>query len=320
VQELSPQSPEARRKQALAGDSGAAEHRLEKLSWWVRPLEVARRVAVGVFKDGFIHAGNLAYLTLLTLFPFFILTAALASLFGRDADSLRAVENFLGTMPISVQTLLRQPIHDVLTARTGWLLWVGGGLGLWTVGSFIETIRDILRRAYGTTFTNPFWQYRLTSMGIIVAAVVLMMTSFAAQIFLTAAEQFIFRLLPLAGNVTGWIQLSRLLPLFVTWGAVYALMWSLTPSRYRYGDYPKWPGALLVALWWFGALALLPVILAQLGGYDRTYGSLAGVIVALLFFWVVGLGIVIGAHLNAALAETPEPGLKGPPDNMTETQ
>jgi membrane protein len=98
------------------------------------------------------------------------------------------------------------------------------------------------------------------------------------------------------------------------------LMWSLTPSRYRYGDYPKWPGALLVALWWFGALALLPVILAQLGGYDRTYGSLAGVIVALLFFWVVGLGIVIGAHLNAALAETPEPGLKEPPGNMTETQ
>jgi membrane protein len=320
VQELSPESPEARRKQQIAGDDYASEHRLEKLSWWVRPLEVAWRVLVGVFKDGFIHAGNLAYLTLLTLFPFFILTAALASLFGRDADSLRAVESFLGTMPTSVQTLLRQPIHDVLTARTGWLLWVGGALGLWTVGSFIETIRDILRRAYGTTFTNPFWQYRLTSMGIIVAAVVLMMTAFAAQIFLTAAEQLIFRLFPVAGNLVGWIQLTRLLPLFVTWGAVYALMWSLTPSRYRYGAYPKWPGALLVALWWFGALALLPVILAQLGGYDRTYGSLAGVIIALLFFWVVGLGIVIGAHLNAALAETPVPGLKDAQSSVTETQ
>jgi len=320
MQDVSPQSPEARRQQELAGDTEAVERRLERLAWWVRPLEVAKRTVVGVFKDGFIHAGNLAYLSLLTLFPFFILTAALASLFGRDADSLRAVESFLGTMPVSVQALLRQPISDVLTARTGWLLWIGGALGLWTVGSFIETIRDILRRAYGTKFSNPFWQYRLTSMGIIVAAVVLMMTAFAAQIFMTAAEQFVYRLFPLAGDLVGWIQLSRLIPLIVTWGAVYALMWSLTPSRYRYGDYPKWPGALLVALWWFGALALLPVILAQLGGYDRTYGSLAGVIVALLFFWVVGLGLVIGAHLNAALAETPAHRLREPAGGVTETQ
>ncbi len=320
MQELSPESPEARRKQQLAGDSHVAEHRLERLSWWVRPLEVAKRVVVGVFKDGFIHAGNLAYLTLLTLFPFFILTAALASLFGRDADTLQAVETFLATMPKAVQALLRQPIADVLTERTGWLLWIGGAVGLWTVGSFIETIRDILRRAYGTKFTNPFWQYRLTSMGIIIGAVVLMMAAFTAQIFLTAAEQFVFRLFPMAGDVVGWIQLSRLVPLLVTWAAVYALMWSLTPSRYRYGDYPKWPGALFVALWWYGALALLPLILAQFGSYDMTYGSLAGVIVALLFFWVVGLGIVVGAHLNAALAETPASGLRDAAGGVTETQ
>ncbi len=320
MQGLSPQSPEARRKQQLAGDHAAMQRRLERLAWWVRPLEVGRRTIIGVFKDGFIHAGNLAYLTLLTLFPFFIVTAALASLLGRDADSLRAVEAFLATLPATVQTLLRQPIHDVLTGRTGWLLWIGAALGLWTVGSFIETIRDILRRAYGTTFTHPFWRYRLTSMGISIGAVVLMMTAFTAQIFLTAAEQLIFRLFPLAGDLVGWIQLSRLIPPFIIWGAIYALMWSLTPSRYRYGDYPKWPGAFFVALWWFGALTLLPFILAQLGGYDRTYGSLAGVIVALLFFWVIGLGLVIGAHLNAALAETPANRLKEPEAGVSEAQ
>lgn len=311
MQELPATTPEARRELRSAGDVHTADHQLERLSWWARPLEVLKRVALGVFSDGFIHAGNLAYLTLLTLFPFFILTAALASLFGRDADTVQAVEGFLVTMPASVQALLRQPINDVLTERTGWLLWIGGAVGLWTVGSFIETIRDILRRAYGTKFTGPFWHYRLTSMGIIVAAVVLMMAAFAAQVLLTAAEQFVFRLVPLADDVIGWIQLTRLVPLLMTWGALYALMWSLTPSRYRYGPYPKWPGALFVALWWFGALSLLPVILGQFGSYDLTYGSLAGVIVALLFFWIVGLGIVIGAHLNAALAEPHAKRLEG---------
>jgi membrane protein len=310
MQDLSPESPESRRKQQGAGDASALDHRLERLNWWVRPFEVGKRVVIGVFKDGFIHAGNLAYLTLLTLFPFFILTAALASLIGRDADTERAIETFLLTMPQTVQLLLRQPIHDVLTERTGWLLWIGALVGLWTVGSFIETIRDILRRAYGTSYSNPFWQYRLTSMGIIITAVMLMMTAFAAQVLLTAAEQFIFRLVPVAGDALAWIQLGRLVPLLVTWGALYLLLWSLTPSRYRFATCPKWPGALFIALWWYGALALIPIILSRLSNYDLTYGSLAGVIIALIFFWLVGLGIVIGAHLNAALAEPLSEGLR----------
>ena len=59
-----------------------------------------------------------------------------------------------------------------------------------------------------------------------------------------------------------------------------------------------------------GATALLPIVLGQLGGYDLTYGSLAGVVVMLLFFFVIGLGLVFGAHLNAALAEPVQPGVE----------
>ena len=55
----------------------------------------------------------------------------------------------------------------------------------------------------------------------------------------------------------------------------------------------------------------LPWVLAKLGGYDRTYGGLAGTIVALFFFWLVGFGLVVGAHLNAALAERPTTSLEG---------
>ena len=54
-------------------------------------------------------------------------------------------------------------------------------------------------------------------------------------------------------------------------------------------------------------------MLASLGGYDMTYGSLAGVVVMLLFFYTIGLGFVFGAHLNAALAEPDQLGLQGAP-------
>src|SRR3546814_2127868 len=68
---------------------------------------------------------------------------------------------------------------DLIEARSGSLLWFGALVGLWTTGSFIETIRDIIRRAYGVTFSRPFWEYRLGSVGMIIASVILAMIAFS---------------------------------------------------------------------------------------------------------------------------------------------
>ncbi|KQM64127.1 ribonuclease BN [Sphingomonas sp. Leaf17] len=293
---------------------GGARTRLNRQIAKVRPgsyaFEVMKRAGIGVFNDGFIHAGNLAYLALMTVFPFFIVAAAITSLIGQSDETQRAVASFLSVLPPDVSDLLRKPIADVLAARTGSLLWLGGLIGLWTVGSFIETIRDIFRRAYGVTFSLPFWRYRLGSVLVIIASVVLAMLSFLVQGILTAAEQFIYSLLPFAQDVAGWIGLSRIIPGAIMFGALYMLFYSVTPAKYRNSGCPKWPGALFTTAWWVSITALLPVALSQLGGYDLTYGSLAGVIIALLFFFLVGLGMVFGAHLNAALAEPPEPALE----------
>ena len=284
-----------------------------------RLFTIVKRIVVGVYSDGFIHAGNLAYLTLLALFPFFIIVTALAQLFGRSGDGAEAVAQVLRLMPHGVAGLLRPAIVSVLTARTGPLLWLGAIVGFWTVGSFIETIRDILRRAYGTRPSGAFWHYRLGAVAIIVVAVMLMMLAFAAQVMLTGAEQFVYRLLPVAREFTGWISLSRIVPAFAVFIALYVLFYTLTPSVYRFSRNPKWPGALFTALWWLAVTVLLPVILYRLGNYNRTYGSLAGIVIMLFFFWLVGFGLVIGAHLNAALAEPPEQGLKDPAEKTEET-
>jgi len=196
-------------------------------------------------------------------------------------------------------------------ARSGSLLWLGALVGLWTTGSFIETIRDILRRAYGVKFGKPFWEYRLGSIGIIIGSVILAMVAFSFQVVLLGIEQFIYQLLPFMGETARWISVSRLAPAGALFGALFMLFYTLTPSKYREAECPIWPGAALVTLWWMGTTALLPFFLSRLGSYDLTYGSLAGVMIALMFFFVVGLGLVIGAELNAALAEPPETGLKG---------
>ncbi len=275
------------------------------------------RAASGVINDGSIHAGNLAYLSLLTLFPFIIVTAALAQLLGQNQDTGRTVTALLTALPPPVAHILRHPIADVLHHRTGLLLWLGALVGLWTVGSYIETIRDILRRAYGTTSSRPFWQHRMRSILLSIGAIVMMMVGFAGQVMLTAVEQFVARLFPMATTVSNWLRLSRLLPSALIFVALYLLFWSLSPRKYRVSGAPKWPGALFVMLWWFGVVQLLPVLLGLLNGNTLTYGGLAGVIITLLFFWLIGYGLVIGAHLNAALAEPPRIGLET--ETMTKT-
>ncbi|SNS64128.1 membrane protein [Sphingomonas laterariae] len=308
MQDVSPESPEERARRRPAWD-----RHLDRVRPGTRPFEIAKRVIVGVYSDGFIHAGNLAYLSMLALFPFFIILAALAQAFGRGPDTAVAVGTFLASLPPTVAELLRKPINDVLAARgTGPLLWFGALVGLWTVGSFVETIRDILRRAYGTPYSRGFLHYRLGSIGIIVVSVIATLTAFSMQVLITAAQEFVTRLLPFAGEAQLWIAISHLVPLALMGFALYALIYSLTPSKYRYTACPKWPGAMFVTFWWIGVTMLLPRALSMLGGYDLTYGGLAGVIITLLFFWLIGFGLVIGANINAALAEMPEPALKGP--------
>ena len=305
MQEISPVSPEERARHPEQA------HPLDQLRPHQRAIEIVKRVVVGVYSDGFIHAGNLAYLALISLFPFFIVTAALAHVIGRGPDTTMAIESFLSELPRTLRVLLRRPIADVLAQRTGSLLWLGGLVGLWTTGSFIETIRDILRRAYGERFTKPFWQYRLTSAALIIGAVVLTLAAFSAQLMFTGVAEFVYQEVPWADRLGSWVGWSRLAPIVPLVVALYLLFYSLTPSKYRVGKSPKWPGALFTAVSWVAITALLPAVMALLGGYDRTYGSLAGVILALFFFWLVGLGLVIGAHLNAALAETPSSSVMG---------
>ncbi|PVX28492.1 ribonuclease BN [Sphingomonas pokkalii] len=304
---ISPHSPEGRRLRT----GGGIPRRLQDLGITDRMVEITKRIALGTFNEGFTYAGNLAYLSLVTLFPFFIVATALASLVGRTGAGIHALEAFLQTVPSDVAALLRQPVIEVLNSRTGGLLWLGAVVGLWTTAGFIETIRGILRQAYGVHSNTPFWRYRLASIGMIVAAVVMVMMAFTFQVILTGVEQFLYRILPWATEAQRFAAAGRALPGLALFGALYVLFYALTPAQYRARCYPKWPGALFTTLWWLSVTGGLPWVLAALGGYGATYGSLAGVMVALIFFFLVGLGLVVGAELNAALAEMPEAGLEG---------
>src|SRR5690606_40810016 len=182
-------TPEGRRKEALRHKAGLTEQVTRRVGPGTRVYEVVSRVLVGAWNDGFIHAGNLAYMTVLAIFPFFITGAALFSLVGEEAERAAAINAVVIALPPVVGSVIEPVARTVVEQRSGWLLWIGGFVGLWTVGSLIETIPDILRRAFGTGPTQAFWKYRPLSPGIRVGAVVLEMLSLLAQVVIGTAPR-----------------------------------------------------------------------------------------------------------------------------------
>ena len=212
MKDLHPQSPEERRKRLARLRARFGKAAIERAKQEIRPLIVAKRVAIGVYDDGFIHAGNLAYLALLAIFPFLILAAAVARLFGRTEDTALTVATVLGRLPPDVGRVLGGPIQEVLEGRSGGLLWFGAIVGLWTAASFIETIRDILRRAYGVKYSASFWQYRLAAMAIILASVVLLFIAFGVTVLLTSVHQFVVAQLPFSEGLGRELGIYRIVP------------------------------------------------------------------------------------------------------------
>ena len=300
-------SPEARRKRAVRLREVYDQRVGPQGSFWQsRIFRIIARVWAGAYNDGFIHAGNLAYMAILALFPFFITVGAVLSVIGEAAQREASVHAFLAALPPVAARALEPVARDVIVARTGWLLWASGLVGLWTVGSLVETIRDILRRAYGTTSTHAFWRYRLISTGVIVMAVIALLFSLLAQVALSTAQEVIAAWFPRLHTAAAIVNVSSLLPPLLIYCSIYLLFLTLTPSTYRNRRYPKWPGALLVTIWWVAVSSALPSVLHRFFSYDLTYGSLAGVMISLFFFWLIGFGMVVGAELNAALIESPE--------------
>lgn len=302
-------------------------------------FRIIKQVATGVINNGFPHAGNFAYMALLTLFPFMILTIIVASTIGRGADGFAAVHSFLSALPANVSNQLSGPIFQVLSAKSGSLIWWSALVSLWSVSGFIASIRELLYRTYHMEPPTEFIRYRLGAMAINIGAVLMLFIILSVQV-LIATLQNVFsqrfgwvmeytkaalphislsdnhnlidqlnligltsdRMHAFFDHITIFSILSRVISGGLLFGALYILFYSITPPQYRKARYYKWPGAFLTAFWWQMVSMILPIALNNMLDYNRSYGGLAGSVIVLIYFWIIGLGLVVGIHLNATLA------------------
>jgi membrane protein len=269
---------------------------------WLKRL---RRVLGGMFggfweDDGFILSGHLAYLSLLAVFPFFIFIVWLAGRFGRTEEGVAAINVFLASVPANVAAALRGPIAQVTVQQSQGLLTIGIIVALWTAGSVIETIRIVIHKAYNVPTGRPFWQYRLQSFIMVIGSALILLAAMSAQFALAGVNKLLLDLLPNAQTtIEAFGYLRQWMTPLLLFGAIIGLHRTLTPRRVEPAWH--WPGALFTTLTWIAIAGALPYVLAHYTAYDITYGSLAGVMITLLFFYLIGAGFVLGAQLNAAI-------------------
>lgn len=280
----------------------------EAESWWVRlanrkPLTtgIVRRVFTRTLRDGYIHAGNIAYLSLVTLLPLVILITAVTVAFGQTDAGQYAINGVLRALPGNIAELFEPVITEVLQARTGNLLWIGGIVALWTVTTFIETLRDINFRAFDLEPELHFLKYRLQSLAGTIIAILLVLIIFVFQFAMVVFIRDLEALLPIGIELPGWIDWSRVVTPVVLFLALWGLLKLLTPPVRKYS--PTWPGALITTIAWVVGSLLIGPTFSTFSHMGLTYGALSGVMLALLFFYAIGFALVAGVETNAAIAE-----------------
>lgn len=243
-------------------------------------------------------AGYIAYATFLAIFPFAIFaTALIGQVVG--ADRTEEVQAALFDMaPPHIAQTLSPVIRGVTSGSRDGLATIAALGAFWAASNAVEALRVAFDRAYDVRKPRGFFWRRLRGLGFVILASatfgLLGLLIIVAPLALSLVESNLHVRLPMGLALLRYGLGLAVLTFFLF--QVNLLLPSRRPPRRR-----LWPGIWVsTALWTLGAFAF-SLYLSYAPSYTITYGAFAGVIVTLLFFYLTGAAIIIGAEVNAAL-------------------
>lgn len=208
-----------------------------------------------------------------------------SSLFPRDGSTQKLLN---GLIEQQITRIQKEPPLTLLT--------IGLAFSLWTASSVFLAIIDALNRIHGVDESRPYWKLRLTAIGMTVVQAIILLGALLAIV--------------LWPQVMGWLGLSgpgAALATVVRWVAiVVAVLLSFALTYYVAPDAEvewEWitPGSLIGTFAFIGATLLFSLYVQNFGNYDKTYGSLGGVMVVLFWFWVTFLVLLSAAQFNMVI-------------------
>ncbi len=246
----------------------------------------------------FLIAGGVTYAILLALFPGL---AALVSLYGLvfDASQIeRQVAALAGVLPAQTQELLSQELHSLVQASghaLGFAAVVGLALALWSASRGMSGLITALNIAYEGKERRGFFKFNLIAIGLTLGLLAGGIIAIALVAVLPAAARLLA-----VGPATKWLLLLAQWPLLILLVMLgLALLYRFAPDR----DKPKWrwvsPGAVTATILWIVGSIGFTVYVANINSYDKTYGSLGGVVILLTWLYLSALAVLLGAVINA---------------------
>ncbi len=269
----------------------------------LRVIPIAWRAAEALTAhEGFELSGYAAFTALLSLFPFLLFLTALTGFLGDAGMAERLLQLGFQFAPAEVVEALRPIIFEVLTQRHGELLTVSVLFALWSASSGLEALRTILNRSYGIAETRPIWILRPQSMLIVILSASLSAVVSATIIFGPMLLTFLrWALVSTVVSDAAWALLRYGVAAGLATTGLTALHLILPNARLKFRT--VWPGAAATAALWLAGASLFSLYVENFANFSVTYGSLGGVILTLLFFYLTAILFAYGAELNAALRD-----------------
>jgi membrane protein len=273
-------------------------------SWLTRQIALGLRIfwqAIVhlIYDGGMTYAGHIAFMTLFSLFPFLIFLTTLAAELGQTDAVREFIAIGLNMLPEEVSGVIRPAIDEVVSTRRTGLMTISILTSLWATSSGLEALREALNQAYGVEEARSIWFCRLQSLAFTILFSICLILVMLVLVIGPVLWSYIEPMLDVHWE-RGWFDSALRYSLAVALlYLVVALLYRWLPSRHL----PLreiLPGAAVTVVLWVTVASLFSWYLQNLGRFSVTYGSLGGIVVTLLFFYVSAIIFIFGAEINSA--------------------
>jgi YihY family inner membrane protein len=266
--------------------------------WMAAIKRVVREYRVDNLSD---WAAALTYYGVLSIFPALLVLVAAIGLSGQSTT-----ESLLGNRgdmaPGSVKQVLTTAIRNLQNSQSsaGAVAVVSLAVALWSASGYVAAFMRASNAIYDVPEGRPIWKTVPIRVAVTVVMLVLLAVSAIAVVITGSLAERVGRVLGIGSTaVTIW-DVAKWPVLLVIVSFMFALLYWASPNA-KQGFRWVTPGGILAVVLWVIASAAFAFYVANFSSYNKTYGSLASVIVFLVWLWNSNLAILLGAELNAEL-------------------
>ena len=274
---------------------------LRRRSWFY----IVRRT-IGEFRDDQCTdlAAALTYYSVLAFFPGLLAVVSILGLVGTNNEKVRST--ILDILDPLVNDSTLRSVGDLIDQLTtsqaaGYTLALGLAGALWSASGYVGAFSRAMNRVYGVEEGRPFWKLRPLQLVVTVVTVALCVLGLIILLVSGPVAEKVGNAIGIGDTALQVWSIAKWPGLAIVVTLAVALLYYLTPNvrqpRFRWVS----AGAFVAIITWVAASVGFAFYVANFSSYNRTYGSLAAVIVALLWLWLTNVALLLGAELDAEL-------------------